>query len=91
MPPIKKHIELSLKRTGKGCRELHEWMDGKGLSYKERAARHGISNIPNFLPVIEKEFGKDAVKEYLRHIEDDYENNPLLKIWRILSKFLMKR
>ncbi len=90
MPSIEKHIELSLERTGKEYREIHEWMDGKGLSHKERVARHRISNVLKFLPVIEREFGSDAVKEYLKHIEDDYEKNFILRAWKILRR-LVKR
>ena len=91
MPSIEKHIELSLERTGKEYKEIHEWMDGRGVSYKEIAARHRITNVPKFLPIIEREFGKDAVGEYLRHIEDDYENNLVLRVWKILRKFLGRR
>ena len=87
MPLIEKHIELSLKRTGKEYREIHEWMDGKSITYKERVARHSITNIPEFLPIIEKMFGKDGVNEYLQHIKDDYENNIALRIVKKLRKF----
>lgn len=87
MPSIEKHIGLSLKRTGKGYKEIHEWMDGRGLSYKERLIRHSITNIPEFLPIIEKMSGKDGVKEYLQHIKDDYENNIALRLVKKLRKF----
>ena len=53
MPSIEKHIELSLERTGKEYKEIHEWMDGRGVSYKEIAARHRITIVPIFLPIIE--------------------------------------
>ena len=66
-------------------------MDGRSISYKERFARHRITNIQKFLPIVEKEFGKDGAKEYINHIEDDYENNIILKIWKILKGFLIKR
>ncbi len=91
MPSIEKHIKLSLKRTGKEYREINEWMDGKNLSYRERVARHRLTNIPRFLPIVEKEFGKDAVKEYLQHIEDDYEKNFILRVWKTLKRFLVRR
>lgn len=90
MPPINKHASLSLKRTGKEYREVHEWMDGKELSQRERLERHKISNIPKFLPSAEKTFGKEGAQEYLLHIEDDYEHNPALKLWRLLGKLYAK-
>lgn len=91
MPSIEKHTQLSLKRTGKEYREIHEWMDGKNINYKDRVARHRISNIPKFLPIVEKEFGKDAAKEYLKHIEEDYENSLVLRVWKILRGLLATR
>lgn len=86
MPSIEKHIELSLERTGKEYRQLHEWLDGKNVRYKDRVARHIISNIPKFTPVVEKKFGEEAVHEFLWHIEYDYKNNVLL---RLLKKLIM--
>lgn len=90
MPSIEKHVEISLKRTGREYREVHEWMDKNDLSCRERIARHKIINIPKFIPVIERKFGKDAVEEYLKHIESDYENNTLLRYLRGLKKLLLK-
>ena len=87
MPSIKKHIKLSLKRTGKEYREIHEWMDRRTIGHKNIVARHNIMNIPNFLPVVEKQFGKDGVREYLQHIKDDYEDHIVLKIFNKLKKF----
>ena len=87
MPSIEKHIELSLERTGKEFREVHEWMDGRDINRKEMSARHSIMNIPQFLPVVEKQFGKEGVREYLHHIKDDYENHIALKIFNKLRKF----
>ena len=89
MPAIEKHIELSLKRTGKEYREVHEWMEGNGISYNEKSARHDIANIAKFLPVVEKQFGTDAVHEYLQHIKDDYENHILLKAISKVKSWLL--
>ena len=80
MPSIEKHIKLSLKRTGKECKEINEWLDGKYTSSKDRVIRHNILNIPKFLPVIKEQFGEDSIKEYLQHIKDDYEINTIFKI-----------
>jgi len=87
MPSIKEHVKLSLKRSGKGYREVHEWMDRKRISCKERIARHNIANIPKFLPFVEKQFGKDGINEYLQHIKDDYEKNVVMKIFMTAKKF----
>ncbi|MEW6295173.1 MAG: hypothetical protein AB1467_02655 [Candidatus Diapherotrites archaeon] len=78
MPSLEKHIELSFKRTGREHREVHEWLDGRKLSAKERIERHDIANIPKFLPAVEKQFGREGVKEYLQHIKDDYDKSILL-------------
>ncbi len=86
MPSLKRHIELSIKRTGKEYKEIHEWMDGGNVSYRERLARHDISNIPKFLCVVETQFGKDGIREYLQHIKDDYEKSVVLKIFSIIKK-----
>lgn len=86
MPPINEHIKLSLKRTGKSYRELHEWIDDRGISEEERIARHNIINISNFLQSVEKKFGKEGVGEYLQHIKDDYEKSLAYKLAKILLK-----
>ena len=54
MLSIEKHIDMSLKRTGKGFRELNEWMDWRGVSYRGRIARHDSRRIPEFSPRIIK-------------------------------------
>lgn len=85
MPPINEHIKLSLKRTGKEYRELHGWMDSE---YKNPSGlrRHEIINIPENIKTVEKNFGRDAVKEFLWHIKDDC-NQAKGIIRRIISKF----
>ena len=88
MPPIEKHTQLSLKRTGKEFKEIHEWMDGENLDYLEKSARHDITNIPKFLPIIEKQFGEEAAREYLQHIKDDCENSIVLKILKGIRRFI---
>ena len=30
MPPIEKHIQASIERTGKDYRDIHEWIDHPG-------------------------------------------------------------
>ncbi len=88
MPSIEKHIQLSLKRTGNEHREIHKWLDSNSISYRDRIARHSIVNIPNFLPIVERQFGKEGAREYLQHIKDDYENNILLRIFKKIRSIL---
>ena len=88
MPAIEKHFELSFKRTGRNYKEVHEWLDGKTISKKERAERHDLVNIQRFLPLIEEQFGKDAAKEYLYHLKDDYENNRFFKLYNRIKSIL---
>lgn len=70
MPPVKDHVKSSIIRTGKGYRELHEWMDSE---YKNPSGlkRHEIINIPENIEIIKKKFGEDAVREFLWHIKED--------------------
>ena len=82
MPPVEKHVKLSLGRTGKEYRDIHEWFDSKEVSYNERVARHNIINIPKYLPSIKKQFGEEGAKEYLYHIKEDYEHNILFRALR---------
>ena len=88
MPAIEKHFELSFKRTGKNYKDLHEWLDGKDISKKERTERHDIINIQKFLLLVEEQFGKDAAREYLYHLKEDYENNKFFKLYNKIKKLL---
>ena len=82
MPAIKEHIKLSLKRTRKSYKEIHEWIEGIHSTRKEKEERHDILKIPKFLPFIEEKFGEEGVKEYLQHIKDDYERT---KVYRLVK------
>ncbi|MBI2046931.1 hypothetical protein HYT26_02085 [Candidatus Pacearchaeota archaeon] len=86
MPPVKEHIKSSFRRTGKAYRELHEWIDSE---YKNPSGlrRHEIINIPENIKIVEKDFGRDAVKEFLWHIKEDF-SQPKGIVRRIISKFL---
>ena len=85
MPPVKDHIKSSFRRTGKGYKELHEWIDSEYNNPSE-LRRHEIINIPENIKIVEKNFGKDAVKEFLWHIKDDF-TQPKGIIRRIVNKF----
>lgn len=43
------------------------------------------------MTVVNEKFGEDAVLEFLQHIQDDYENNIVLRFLKKLRKFLLKR
>lgn len=88
MPPVEKHVELCMKRTGKSFREVHEWMDSKEIGMEEIVARHDIANILRFLPIIKKQFGEEGIKAYLQHIKDDYENNMMQRILRRIKRII---
>jgi len=86
MPPINEHIKLSLKRTGKSYKEIHEWIEGFHSTRKEKEERHDILKIPRFLPFIKEKFGEEGIKEYLQHIKDDYEKTKAYKLIKGLMK-----
>ena len=87
MPSINEHLKLSLKRTGKNYKELHEWIEGVNATPKDHKERHDILKIPQFLPIIEERFEKEGTLEYLQRIKDDYEQTKILNLIRKLKKF----
>jgi bifunctional DNA-binding transcriptional regulator/antitoxin component of YhaV-PrlF toxin-antitoxin module len=68
MPPIEKHVKISLERTGKEWREVHEWLDGEPA---KKAERHDITKIPEYGLMFKEKYGDEAVQEYLQHLHDD--------------------
>ncbi len=68
MPPINKHLQTSIERTGKDYREVHEWLDGDP---EKKAERHDITKIYEQGKMIEEKYGKEALQEYIQHIRDD--------------------
>lgn len=68
MPPVEKHLSLSLERTGKDFRDVHEWID---LDPERKAERHDITKIYEYGKLIEERYGKEALQEYIGHIHDD--------------------
>ncbi len=67
MPSIEKHVETSIKRTGRSYREVHEWIDDP----QHKNERHDITRIPEFSKMFEEKYGKEAVQEYVQHLADD--------------------
>ncbi|MEW6599533.1 MAG: hypothetical protein AB1499_01045 [Nitrospirota bacterium] len=68
MPSIEKHIKTSLDKTGKEYKDIHEWMD---KDPEKKAERHDISRMFEYGKMIEEKYGKEALQEYIRHINDD--------------------
>ena len=64
------HCQNSKERTGEDFRELHEWMDkpGEVLGIDHRRVRHDLS----YLEEVKEKFGVPGVREFLRHIAEDY-------------------
>lgn len=71
MPNLKKHCKNSKDRTGDEHKELHKWMDEpqKELGINHRTERHDASSIEE----VRERFGGKAIKEFLKHIAEDYE------------------
>ena len=67
MPSIQKHVETSLKRTGKEYLEVHEWIDDPA----NKNARHDITAIPDNFQMFEEKYGEEAAREYVQHLSDD--------------------
>lgn len=84
MPSDKKHARLSAKRTGKPFLELHEWMN-EDYSKNINPKRHEITSILENIKVVEKRFGSEAVQEFLYHIKEDYEENKVHRLIKLLS------
>ena len=67
MPSIEKHVETSLKRTGKEYVEVHEWIDDPA----NKNARHDITAIPDTFQMFKEKYGEEAAREYVQHLSDD--------------------
>ena len=85
MPSDKKHAKLSKARTGKPFIELHKWMNEEYTNSRIQTKRHEITNIPKNIEIVRGKFGDEAVKEFLYHIREDYEDNDAYKMIKLLS------
>ena len=61
-------MKISIERTGKEYREVHEWLD---TDPGKKAERHDITRIHEYGKMMEEKYGKEAREEYIRHIHDD--------------------
>lgn len=67
MPSIEKHVETSLKKTGKKYQEVHEWIDNPPTKNE----RHDINAIPDNFQMFKEKYGEEAAREYVQHLSDD--------------------
>ena len=67
MPSIEKHVKISIIRTNKSYREIHEWIDGP----EHKDDRHDITKIPETYKIFKEKYGEDANREYVQHTADD--------------------
>lgn len=68
MPPFIKHLEKSLKRTGKEYKEMHDWLDNYPQT---KAERHNLDTLPQNIEFVKYRWGDEAVTEYLLHLVED--------------------
>jgi hypothetical protein len=82
MPIIEKHIQTSLKRTGKPYREIHEWIDDPQLKNE----RHDITRVLEVSQMFSEKYGEEASQEYVQHLADDLNGkfNHLVKDVQVL-------
>ena len=67
MPSIEKHVEISMQRTSKPYREIHEWIDEP----QHKNERHDITRVLEFSRMFEEKYGEEAAREYVQHLADD--------------------
>lgn len=67
MPPIEKHTQKSIERTGKDYRDVHEWIDDP----EKKAERHDIGRVLEFAKMFEEKYGEEGAREYVQHLQDD--------------------
>jgi hypothetical protein len=67
MPSIEKHAEISIQRTSKPYREVHEWIDDP----QHKNERHDITRVLEFSRMFEEKYGQEAAREYVQHLADD--------------------
>lgn len=86
MPSLEEHVRRSRERTGKDYREVHEFLDGNGLSYATRIWRHIEGHTKKGIANAKLRFGEDGAREYLQHLNEDCKQNFLLKgVERLLA------
>jgi uncharacterized protein len=67
MPEVRKHVDTSIKRTGKEYREVHEWIDDPAT----KKERHDVTRMLEFGSMFRERYGEESVQEYVAHLHDD--------------------
>lgn len=67
MPPIEKHIQTSIERTGKDYRDIHEWIDHP----EKKPQRHDLGRVLELAKMFEEKYGEEGAREYVQHLQDD--------------------
>lgn len=67
MPPIEKHTQKSIERTGKDYLEVHKWIDDP----EKKEERHDIGRVLEFAKMFEEKYGEEGAREYVQHLQDD--------------------
>lgn len=70
MPPYEKHLETSIKRTGKDFQPLHHWLDNDP-DKSVKTARHSLDTLADSITHVRSNWGEEAVIEYLQHVAED--------------------
>ncbi len=68
MPPINRHLKVSMERTGKEYRDVHEWLDANP---EKKVGRHDITKIHEYGRMFKERYGEEGAREYIQHIHDD--------------------
>jgi uncharacterized protein len=68
MPPYDKHLETSIKRTGKNHQAMHDWLDNHP---DMKAERHDLDKLPNNINFVRSSWGDEGVVECLQHLVED--------------------
>ena len=84
---IEKHVEISIQRTSKPYREVHEWIDE--LQHKNE--RNDITHVLEFSRMFEETYDEEAAREYIQHLTDDLNGkfNHLVDVQALVDKTLV--
>ncbi len=67
MPSVAKHMQMSLDRTGKDYKEIHEWIDDP----EKKNERHDFTKVLATAKMFTEKYGEEGAQEYVYHLSDD--------------------